>query len=83
VDVKKPAEALLDAKVLRVLSKRCRRQAETLSANATSFSVAEYAERLKVAMGIQTGNEGDEHVAPLKGRKLTQLGKTELCFFPQ
>jgi len=52
-EVHDPGEALLDAKLLRRLTNRCRRQTEALSANATRFSLTEFADRLSQTMGQQ------------------------------
>jgi len=46
-----PQEAVLDARVLKQLSRLCRTQAEQMSANITQFNQQEFAEKLMANMG--------------------------------
>jgi len=49
--VSAPQEAVLDARVLKQLSRLCRTQAEQMSANITQFNQQEFAEKLMANMG--------------------------------
>jgi len=49
--VSAPQEAVLDARVLKQISRLCRTQAEQMSANITQFNQQEFAEKLMANMG--------------------------------
>ena len=47
-NVEAPQEAVMDAHVVKHLSRLCRKQAEQMSTNINVFKAEEYAEKLKV-----------------------------------
>jgi len=67
-----PQEAVLDARVIRHISRICRQQAEGMSANITQFQYTEYAERLVQGM---RGTRTDDGAPTLTRKKWVMLGK--------
>jgi len=70
-----PQEAVLDARVIKQLSRLCRQQAEQLSANIATFSQAEFAEKL---VGNMAGGEAG---AAVTRRKWVLLGRQVQSMF--
>jgi len=68
-----PQEAVMDALVIKHLSRLCRQQAEQMSANIAQFRHEEYAERLLASMR----GEGQQ----MSGRKWVMLGQQTKPFF--
>jgi len=73
-----PQEAVMDAKVVKHISRICRQQAEGMSANITQFQYSEYAERLIQCMRGSLGEAGE---ANLTRRKWVLLGKQAKTMF--
>jgi len=71
-----PQEAVLDAKVIRHISRICRQQAEGMSANITQFQYNEYAERLTQCM--RGSNDG---AGVLTKKKWVLLGRQAKTLF--
>lgn len=67
--VVEPQEAVMDARVIKQLSRLCRQQAEGMSANINQFNQQEFAERLVANM---TGGEVGQ---PIAKKKWVLLGK--------
>jgi len=68
--VEAPQEAVLDARVMKQLSRICRAQAEQMSANINAFSQTEFASKLVTNL---TG--GEPGAGPVSRRKWILLGK--------
>jgi len=73
-----PQEAVLDAKVIRHISRICRQQAEGMSANITQFQYNEYAERLLQCMRGSISGDG---AGVLTKKKWVLLGRQAKCLF--
>jgi len=73
-NVSAPQEAVMDAQVIKHLSRLCRQQAEQMSANISQFRYEEYAERLVVSMRGEGGQQ-------LARRKWVMLGQQAKVFF--
>jgi len=73
--VEAPQEAVMDAMVIRHLSRLCRQQAEQLSANINQFRQEEYVERLKAAMRVDPGSNLSRRKWVLLGRRASVLFK--------
>jgi len=73
--VEAPQEAVMDAMVIRHLSRLCRQQAEQLSANINQFRQEEYVERLKAAMKVVPGSNLSRRKWVLLGRRASVLFK--------
>jgi len=71
--VNTPQEAVLDARVIKQISRICRQQAEGMSANITQFQHTEYADRLVQGM---KGTRTEDGTAKLTSKKWVMLGKT-------
>jgi len=69
-----PQEAVMDALVIKQLSRLCRQQAEQMSANIAQFRHEEYAERLVASMRGEGGQQ-------LARRKWVLLGQQAKLFF--
>jgi len=69
-----PQEAVMDAVLIKNLSRLCRQQAEQMSANIAQFRYEEYGERLVASMR----GEGGQH---LVRRKWVMLGQQAKVFF--
>jgi len=52
-NVEAPQEAVMDAHVVKHLSRLCRKQAEQMSTNINVFKAEEYAEKLKASMNVE------------------------------
>lgn len=79
-----PQEAVLDAKVIRHISRICRQQAEGMSANITQFQYNEYADRLLQCMRGSISGDGAGGVLTKKkwvllGRQAKTLFKRSPC----
>merc|ERR1719322_673531 len=55
-DVDAPQEAVMDAVVIKNLSRLCRQQAEQMSTNINTFKADEYSNRLKASMNVDKDN---------------------------
>jgi len=73
-----PQEAVLDAKVIRHISRICRQQAEGMSANITQFQYNEYAERLLQCMRGSISGDG---AGVLTKKKWVLLGRQAKTLF--
>jgi len=69
-----PQEAVMDALLIKNLSRLCRQQAEQMSANIAQFRHEEYAERLVASMRGEGGQQ-------LARRKWVMLGQQAKVFF--
>jgi len=74
--VSAPQEAVLDARVLKQLSRLCRTQAEQLSANITQFNQQEFAEKLMANMG---GGDISRRKWVLLGTQVKTMFKRSPC----
>lgn len=81
--VRGPAEAFLDAQVIKHLSRRIRRRAEGLSANSVSFRPAEFADKLVALVGGTSSTETGTGAAAMSAYKWTELGMSVNCLFPR
>jgi len=74
--VSAPQEAVLDARVLKQLSRLCRTQAEQMSANITQFNQQEFAEKLMANMG---GGDISRRKWVLLGTQVKTMFKRSPC----
>ena len=72
--VSAPQEAVMDAMVIKQISRMCRQKAEQMSANIAQFRHEEYAERLVASMRGEGGQQ-------LARRKWVLLGQQAKLFF--
>ena len=70
-----PQEAVMDAMLIKHLSRLCRQQAEQMSANIAQFRQEECVERLVASMRGEGGGQ------PLARRKCVMLGQQAKVFF--
>ena len=74
--VKAPQEAVMDANVVKNLSRICRQQVQHLSTNINQFKYEEYAEKLRRGLALQSTSRLDR-------KKLVVLGKKSSTIYVQ
>lgn len=74
-EVDNPAEFILDGKVMAILSRLCRQEVESVSANAVRFTPDKYGRMLKAVLDLQAKQREDDDGAKAGVEQWAALGE--------